>query len=341
MISPIAAHHHRSTEDDEEDGQGVGGLGQPSQILHEDPEGDGELTLDHRLLGQGVGDGLGTEEAPLRVLPEAAIHDPRDHRGDAGSHRSQPWRRLGHVASEDLRGLATLEGGPARDGEEADGGQGVQVAPGIHRGPLRLLGTHELRRAHDFGDPLQGCGPASPGRLGIPGRHLGIPGDPEISQEGAARALLDEDVVRLDVPVHHTLGVSVGQGPGELLEEPGRLGIGERTPGADALVEGLAVDGRHREEDEVVDLVHRMDRHDVGMRQLRRRPGLTEEPLAHSVVGGEGGWQELQRHRSVEGDLVRQVDDTHPPAPQLPLQGVAAGQGRLNLDEVLIHALRS
>jgi len=49
----------------------------------------------------------------------------------------------------------------------------------------------------------------------------------------------------------------------------------ERPFVPDALAERLALDVRHRVEDRVVDLVHREDRDDVGMRELRRRPGLT------------------------------------------------------------------
>jgi len=158
--------------------------------------------------------------------------------------------------------------------------------------------------------------------------------DTEVGDQRPAAPLLHEDVVRLHVPVDDALGVRVRECPGDLTEKSDRLLARKRSPAADPLTERPPVDVRHREEDEVADLVDRVDRHDVGVRQLGRRARLTEKALPECRLGRELGGQELQRHGPVERDLVRKVDDPHPAAADLPLEGVPSDERLLKGEKV-------
>jgi len=150
--------------------------------------------------------------------------------------------------------------------------------------------------------------------------------DAEVGDQRPAAPLLHKDVVRLHVPVDDALGVRIGERPRDLAEHPDRLLARQRSPAAHPLPEGPPVDVGHREEDEVADLVDRVDRYDVGVRELGGRARLTEKALPESRLGRELGGQKLQRHGPVERDLVRQVDDAHPAAADLPLEGVSSDE---------------
>ena len=93
------------------------------------------------------------------------------------------------------------------------------------------------------------------------------------------------------------------------------------------------------EEDKVANLVDRVDRHDVGVRELGRRARLTDKALPECRLGRELGGQELQRHGPVERDLVREVDDPHPAAADLPLEGVPSDERLLKGEKVGIRGV--
>jgi hypothetical protein len=71
--------------------------------------------------------------------------------------------------------------------------------------------------------------------------------------------------------------------------------------------------------DESADLVDGVDRHDVWMRQTRRRARFSHEPIAQLGTRGELGRQQLDRHRSIEQHFAREIDDSHPAASELAL----------------------
>ena len=76
------------------------------------------------------------------------------------------------------------------------------AAPVEDRVPSSLLGTHVCRRPHR--QPRRG-------ELLSP-RGRDRPRDPEIRNHRVPR--LEQDVLRLDVPVHHVVAVGVAQGVG-------------------------------------------------------------------------------------------------------------------------------
>jgi hypothetical protein len=108
--------------------------------------------------------------------------------------------------------LAVIRHGP---GEQAEGDtrEGVLVGPPVQRPARDLLGRAEVRGAEEH-----------PGH-GQPGRAGGGLGEPEVRQVGvlgAAGPGLDEDVARLDVPVHQADLVRGVQRGGDLHDEVGR-----------------------------------------------------------------------------------------------------------------------
>jgi hypothetical protein len=54
-----------------------------------------------------------------------------------------------------------------------------------------------------------------------------------------------------------------------------------------------------------------MDRHDVGMRQPRKRLGLAEQPLARGAIAG---LHQLERDPAIEIGVIRGIDPAHPAA---------------------------
>jgi hypothetical protein len=210
----------------------------------------------------------------------------------------------------------------------ADDAERVQVAATVERAPEDLLGAHERR------------GPDHVVVAGQP-RRLGLERDPEVGDQHAARRALDEDVLRLDVAVHDPVRVRVGQRPRGLAEQPHDLT--RRRPAAtlDPFGQRLAVDVRHREIRERAGLVGVQRRHDVRVRQLRRRPRLAEEPLAVRGVGGPRARQHLDRHRPLEPEVAREQHDAHAAAAELAFDRVLAAEDRRQLGELRVVEARA
>jgi hypothetical protein len=74
---------------------------------------------------------------------------------------------------------------------------------------------------------------------------------------------------------------------------------------------GLALDVLHRVVVDTLLAADREDRHDVGVMQLGRGLGLGLEPPQPVGVERRGERQHLQRHLTVERDLLGLVDDSH------------------------------
>src|SRR4051812_35831740 len=150
--------------------------------------------------------------------------------------------------------------------------------------------------------------------------------------------MLEQDVCRLDVTMHDALRVGVCESPGDFAEDSRRVGRRERTTSSDALGERFAIDVRHDVEDELVDLVDGVNRHDVGMRETRRRARLPEEPIAKTFLSRQLGRQELDRDGAVEANFSGEVDDTHAAAAELSLERISADDGRLEREKQSVDA---
>ena len=157
--------------------------------------------------------------------------------------------------------------------------------------------------------------------------------DAEVRHERAARARLEQDVVRLHVAVHDAAPVRVRQRPGDLAHDAHRVRGRQRAPRAQSFAECLALHVAHDEEHEPARLTDAMDRHDVRVRKASRRPCLAHEALARLGGPRHRRGQDLDRYVAVELHVAGEIDDAHAAAAELALEGVLACEGRLKLEE--------
>ncbi len=205
--------------------------------------------------------------------------------------------RLGQAAAHE-RGLAGQQGVEDRAQAVDVGRRGERslLAPG-------LLGRHVRRRSHGIARVRQVA-------LG-----LDPPGQAEVGDVGLA-PLVDQDVRRLQVAVQDAPLVGVMNGLGDGGHQPGR---GREIGGevAQPLVQAAARDQLHAEEALARRLAHLVDRHDVGMVELRDGLGLVLEPDQLGLAGEFGRPDDLEGDQPVQGDLPCLVDDAHSAPAQL------------------------
>ena len=116
------------------------------------------------------------------------------------------------MLDEQVLNRLALEGQPAREHPVADHTERVQVSASIDL-PVasRLFGAHVQRRSDDDAGARDGHPRAF---------HLG---DAEVSEDGASRRTIDEDVVGLDVSMHHAVAVGILEGIRQFGEDPADL----------------------------------------------------------------------------------------------------------------------
>jgi hypothetical protein len=221
-----------------------------------------------------------------------------------------------------------LEGQTAGEREERGGTERVEIgAPVEHRAGAGLFRSHVLDRAENLA-------------LLAHRAAGGDARDPEVGDHGAARALLEQDVVGLHVAVDDAAAVGIAEGPRDLADDACDLGGRERALPAHSLAQALAVHVRHHEVDEAGSFLDEMDGDDVGMAQSGCGARLTEKPLFRVGLRGELGRKELDGDQALERDVARQEDDPHPPASQLALEGEPSRERRLELREERVHGAR-
>jgi hypothetical protein len=169
--------------------------------------------------------------------------------------------------------------------------------------PLELLRRHVVGRAHHLRRP-----------------HVRVDDlrEPEVRDLHVPPGV-DHDVLGLDVPMDDVLLVRRGEGVGGLLDDRHRLLDGERAPHLDQVREGLALEELH---DEVVDRAvlvppHLVDRHDVGMVEIRGGDRLAIELADELLVRGQGLQEDLDRHRALQIAVERTVDGAEAALPDL------------------------
>jgi len=152
------------------------------------------------------------------------------------------------------------------------------------------------------------------------------PGDAEVDpvDEVAGR---DQDVRRLDVPVHETVGMGGVQRLGDLPDEVHRARRFQRTTLLEDPADLGAVDQAHVDVQPVLDLAEVVDRDDVRFPKPRRDVRLTPEAPLVLLVVAEDLRQELEGHVPPPADVLRPVHLTHaagteegvePVVPELP-----------------------
>ena len=298
---------------------------QPAQrdapaLPEEVPDGSGHVPLGEARRRQRLGQLLAAAEPLRRLLFQAAGHRSSQRRRQVGPHAQQVGGRLVEVLAHHRDRARRVEDGPPGEREEHGHAERVEVAPGVHRVTRGLLRAHVVRRS----DQLARRGEA----IGI-GRERHA----EIRDHRPPGGLLDQDVVRLDVPVDDAVGVRVAQPPRDLLEQPGRLRRRQRAGALDPLGQRLTPDVGHDEEDQVVVLFDRVNRDDVGVGEPRREPGLAQEAVLEAGLRGEVRREQFERDRPVEAHVTREKHDAQPAPAQLALQGVLPGDRGLQLDE--------
>ncbi len=102
---------------------------------------------------------------------------------------------------------------------------------------------------------------------------------------------------------------------------------GQRAVGFDPLSQVAALDQSHRDDQLAVLLAGVEDRHDRGVVEAGGKPRLAQEAVAEGLVAGELAGDHLQRHRPVERQVGRPVDDPHPATRDQRVEPVA-GEGR-------------
>ena len=190
------AEPHAGHDRDDADGwKGTVTLGEP------DSERRRHLTRYGRRGCHRLGQRLAGLEPVRRVLGEAAVHRLRPV-GPASPESTDASGGAGFVMCIARRpGMSgASKGSRPRERVERHDAQRVEVAAPVHGLASRLLGTHVLRGSEHFA------------RSGA-ARRVSEPRDPEVAHERATGALLEQDVVRLDVAVHDAPEVRVRRAP--------------------------------------------------------------------------------------------------------------------------------
>jgi hypothetical protein len=160
-------------------------------------------------------------------------------------------------------------------------------------------------------------------------------GNPEVREVAvhARFTRLDQDIRRLDVPVHDSGGVCGIQRPCDLPHDlDGTLGR-ELTRRCHGFGEIVTLDQPHVEIESAVDLAEVVDGDDVGLGQPSSASALLEEALAKLLVRDELDAEPLECHGPLAACVVRPVDLAHTaPADQFPqLVGAERVRSHLNL----------
>ena len=215
---------------------------------------------------------------------------------------------------DDLDGGVAEEGTFAREQLEEDDAQAVDVAAPVNGFALGLLRAHVERTAQD------GSGG---GEFVVGG---GLLGDAEIGEKGGAVGA-EEDVRRLDVPVHDAALVGVAERPPHLPDQvQGPLRI---HPGGflDPCLEITALHVLHGDPHHVVHGADVVDGDDVGMGQGRDDAALVEETADEIALAVAFGVHALEHHLAMQRVLDCEVDRGH----------AAAADGSLDLEAGDLH----
>jgi hypothetical protein len=135
--------------------------------------------------------------------------------------------------------------------------------------------------------------------------------------------------------VHEASGVGRGQCIADSSHDLGRLGRLQCCAGHEEVAQVVSGDVLH---DHVIGLVLGgapvVDRHDVGVGEASRGPGLVLEPVHELGVVRQGRVEDLYRHGPVEKHIVAPIDLAHAPGGETRIEPIAAGQ---SLSDQVLH----
>jgi len=221
---------------------------------------------------------------------------------------------IGHArvqhAREHLGRALPVERRAAADRVVQRGPEGPDVAAHVGaRGVHGLLGADVVRRAERSA-------------LARQRRVVVREGEAEVGEPRAAR-LVDEDVGRLDVAVHHPVLREVLERLAQGDEEPQRLALAHPAPLAQDLRQRRAVHELHGVPPAPAGLAHVDGRDDVRMSEPRGGARLALQALDDAAALRQVLVQDLERDLAVDGQLARAVDRARGPAPDDLLELVA------------------
>jgi hypothetical protein len=171
----------------------------------------------------------------------------------------------------------SLERYLAREHLERHDAQGIEIAPSVDLAlACGLFGTHVGGSAYRNAGSGQGA----------PADVCEGLGNPEVRDHDSSPRSFKQDVVRLDVSMHHAHGVGKAERIGRFLHNsPGFLGR-EALSAAQPCRKRLSIDVAHDEIDETSVLAYGMDWDDMGMGQPSCGLGLSRETLPNLFAEG-------------------------------------------------------
>ena len=201
----------------------------------------------------------GVGEALVRTRGEQAGNHRVERGWNMRVHLARQRRlRLNDVLPDLLRRIA-LEGRAAGQHLVEHGAEREQVRAMVDRVAARLLGGHVAQR----------------GLADLP--------EAEIADLRHARGQ-DDDVGRLDAPVHHSFLMGVGEGGGDVVEDLDRARDRERPP-VQQVAQALALDQLHRDERGAAGFARVENPDDIAVPQASGRARVLQEELGQLRAG--------------------------------------------------------
>ena len=136
----------------------------------------------------------------------------------------------------------------------------------------------------------------------------------------------EEDVLRFDVAVDHTVTVGIVQGVGDLACNPERLLDRKLGLSLEPVAETLPFYVRHGVPQETGHLAGGQYRQNVRVVQSSGDSDLVEEALA-AERGGQIGMEQLERDGAATLQVLREVDRGHAAPAELAFDPVTVAQG--------------
>ena len=249
-------------------------------------------------LFQGRGHLVRAGVSALRIAGQVLEHrvaqtDGRRH-GDglvhlgwilADAHEDHGQRRLGH------------EGRLAGQGLVHHHREGVEIGAHVDLGAAGLLRAHILWCADD----AAGGGDV----LGLGGHGLGDAEVEHFDEVGLAVHLLQEDVVRFEVPMHQALAVGLGEGLEDLGGDAHQPLRRHRRLGREHVGQGPPGEKLHGEEEVAIRHLAKVEHpHRVGVFEHARGLGLAAEARDHIARALHVGAQDLDGQHVAGGGVL-------------------------------------
>jgi len=259
----------------------------------------------------------------------------------------QLLQRLGHGCSDVGRhGFPHLLHRPRLVGDDPHDDL-LRRRPRVRRVPREHLVQHARQRVHvrASGEILVRRrllrahvvrGPQAHPRFGHPPPRRGAhrQRDPEVRHHRAA--VVQQDVLRLDVPVDHPVPVRVVQRVRHLPGDAHSLLHPQLCLPVQLVAERLAFDVRHHVEQEAVGGPRVEERKNMRVLKLRGCGDLLHEALG-AQDGSQLGLQDLDGHLPVVAEIFREVDRGHAALAELGVHRVPPPEGGVEAGDAIRH----